>query len=205
MTQNFQAEPLIFNSLGLKVLYQSLQGISACSVLDLGPMRRKSIEFWSQFNPFIYVADLRSHLPLPAFDYAGLEAAEPAWNLILALPENRRYNVILAWDMLNYLDLPSITSLARYLKHFCQPGTILFSLIFDQKQMPDTITIYSIVDEAHLAYEYGGSELRACPRHQPRILAGAMQQFQVSNSFRLRNGIVEFLFVYEGEKDLSVQ
>jgi hypothetical protein len=199
MTQKFQAEPVVFSSLGLKALFQRLQGISTCSILELGPVRRESIEFWSQFNPYIYVADLRSQLPLPIINDEDSEAAEPDWNLLLALPAGRRYNVILAWDLLNYLDLPSISSLIRYLTHFSQPGTVLFMLIFDQKQMPGKITIYRVVDEAHLAYDYESSETRACPRHQPRALASAMQQFQISNSFRLRNGIVEFLFVYEGE------
>jgi hypothetical protein len=203
MTQKFQDEPVVFSSLGLEALFQRLQGISACSILDLGPVRSKSIEFWSQFNPFIHVADLRSQLPLPIFNNEGSEAAEPDWNLLLALPAGSHYHVILAWDLLNYLDLPSISSLIRYLKHFSQPGTLLFTLIFDQKQMPKKITIYRIVDETHLAYEYDSSETRACPRHQPRVLAGVMQQFQISNSFRLRNGIVEFLFLYEGEKEFG--
>jgi hypothetical protein len=64
--------------------------------------------------------------------------------------------------------------------------------------MPDEITVYRIVDPSHLAYEYGSSEMRACPRHQPRAIAGAMGQFRISSSFRLRNGIVEYLFAYEG-------
>jgi hypothetical protein len=203
MTQKYQAEPVVFSSLGLEALFQRLQGISPCSILDLGPVRSKSIEFWSQFNPVIYMADLRSQLPLPIFASEVLQAAEPDWSLLLALPADSRYNVILAWDLLNYLELPSISSLIRYLKHFSLPGTILFTLIFDQKQMPKIITIYRIVDETHLAYEYDGAEMRACPRHQPRALAGVMQQFQISNSFRLRNGIVEFLFLYEGEKEFE--
>jgi hypothetical protein len=205
MTQKFHAEPLVYRSLGLEALYQRLQGISACSILDLGPVRNQSIEFWSQFKPFIYVADLRSQLPLPIVKNEGSEAAEPDWNFLLALPAGRRYNVMLAWDLLNYLDLPSVFSLVRYLKHFSLHGTALFTLIFDQKQMPEQITIYRIVDEAHLAYEYESSEARTCPRHQPHALAGVMQPFKISNSFRLRNQIVEFLFLYEGEEEFAAK
>jgi hypothetical protein len=39
----------------------------------------------------------------------------------------------------------------------------------------------------------------ACPRHQPRAISGVMTRFRTSNSFRLRNGVVEYLFEYEGE------
>jgi len=107
--------------------------------------------------------------------------------------------VILAWDLLNYLELPAVSDLIRYLERYCRQGTILFALIFDQKQMPNKITVYRILDESHLFYESGNSEMRACPRHQPRALAGVMHQFQASNSFRLRNGIVEYLFAYTGK------
>jgi hypothetical protein len=206
MIQQSRSEPVVYASLGLEALSHRLQGVATCDILDLGPVRSANIEFWSRFNPFIYVADLRSSLPLPvstAGDSEDPDLVEPDWSLLLTLPEGRSFDVILAWDLLNYLELPFVSSLIRYLKRFCRPGAVLFSLIFDQKQMPEEITAYRIIDESHLAYEYGSSIMRTCPRHQPRAMAGVMSQFQASNSYRLRNGIVEFLFVYEGEPRVS--
>lgn len=127
------------------------------------------------------------------------EFVEPDWDCLLGLPGGQSFDVILAWDLLNYLELPAVCSLIGYLKRFSRPGTVLFSLIFDQKQMPNEISIYDIKDEAHLSYEYTGSEMRACLRHQPRALALAMTGFRTSDSFRLKNGIVEYLFEYEGD------
>jgi hypothetical protein len=115
----------------------------------------------------------------------------------LGLPEGRRFDVILSWDLLNYIELSSIPSLAGYLSRFCRPGTILFSLIFDHSQMPEEITVYRIVDQSHLSYETGGAAVRSCPRHQPRALAGVLRGFMTSESFRLRNSVVEYLFAYE--------
>jgi hypothetical protein len=186
------------NSLGLQALCQKLQGVATCNILELGPVRKGNIEFWSRFSSSIYVADLRSSLPLPVLLSEESEFIDPDWDRLFGLPENQSYDVILAWDLLNYLELPAVASLMKYLKRFCRPKTVLFSLIFDQKEMPEKITIYGIADESHLEYVYAGSEMRVCPRHQPRTLAGAMTGFQTSESFRLRNGIVEYLFEYEG-------
>lgn len=197
MTRKSQSELIMHSSLGLQELCQRLQGVAACDILELGPARSCNIEFWSQFNPSIYVADLRSVLPLPVSPFEDTEAPAPDWGQLLALPEDRCYDVILAWDLLNYLELPAVSGLIYYLRHFCKPGTVLFTLIFDQKQMPEEITVYRIADESHLNYECKSSGMRACPRHQPRALAGVMSHFRTSNSFRLRNGIVEYLFVYE--------
>jgi len=209
--QKSLSEPASYSSPGLEELLQRLKEGATCDILELGPVRSRNVEFWSRFSTSLYIADLRSCLPLPATAVAAAEdaaaaaaedveaAPEPDWKRLLDLPEGRSYDAILAWDLLNYLDLASISSLIRYLKPFCRPGTILFTLIFDQKQMPEKITVYRIIDESHLAYEYGSLALRPCLGHQPRALAGVMSPFITSSSFRLRNGVVEYLFIYEGE------
>ena len=163
MERKSHPEPVVHNSLGLQALCQRLQGVAACNILELGPVRSGNIQFWSQFSPSIYVADLRSSLPLPVLPSEESEFVEPDWDRLLGLPDNHSYDVILAWDLLNYLELPAVGSLMNYLKRFCRPGTVLFSLIFDQKEMPGKITVYGIADESHLKYEYAGTEMRVCP------------------------------------------
>jgi hypothetical protein len=191
--------PVLSSSLGLQALCQRMQSVVTCGILELGPVRSENLDFWSRFHPSIYIADLRSSLPLPDLSPEDSEFVEPDWDRLLGLPGGRSFDVIFAWDLLNYLELPAVCSLIRYLKRFCRRGTVLFSLIFDQKQMPNEITIYDIKDEAHLNYENTGSEMRVCLRHQPRALALAMTGFRASDSFRLKNGIVEYLFEYEGD------
>lgn len=199
MIPKLQPEPVAHSSLGLQELCQRLQDVPTCNILELGPVRSGNVEFWSRFNPFIFIADLRSSLPLPASPIEVTEPVMPDWGRLLYLPEDRRFDVILAWDLLNYLDLPGVSSLIQFLKAFCLPGAVLFTLIYDQKQMPEKITVYRISDESHLIYECSSSEMRACPRHQPRAIESVMTNFRTANSFRLRNGIVEYLFIYEGE------
>jgi hypothetical protein len=197
MIQKSRPEPVVNSSLALRELCQRLQGIDTWDVLELGPVRQRNIEFWSAYCNSIYVADLRSSLPLPPVEDPELPG--PEWDQLLPLPEGRHFDVILVWDLLNYLELPAVSDLALHLARFSRKGTILFMLIFDSKDMPEEATIYRIVDEEHLRYEFASAERRACPRHHPRALAGAMPQFQTSSSFRLRNGIVEYLFVCEGK------
>jgi hypothetical protein len=202
MARKDEPEPIVYNSLGLQSLCQRLQSASTCDILELGPVRSGNVEFWSRFNPSIFIADLRSSLPLPVSHWEDPENSEfvrPDWESLLGLPGGRIYDVILVWDLFNYLELPAVSSLVEYLKPFLRRGAILFTLIFDQKQMPDQITVYQVADESHLRYCYPGTEMRACPRHQPRALGLVMSGFTTADSFRLRNGVVEYLFEYEGE------
>jgi hypothetical protein len=198
MVRASRPEYALHSSLGLQALCQTLGEAPACDLLELGPARSENLEFWSRFNPWIYIADLRSSLPLPDQHSESSEFVDPDWERLMGLPENRTYNVILAWDLLNYLELPAVSSLIRYLSRYCRPGTMLFTLVFDQKQMPEEISLYHIADDSHLRYETLSPPMRACPRHQPRALAGIMAGFQTRESFRLRNGVVEYLFEFEG-------
>jgi hypothetical protein len=199
MAQISQTEPVIYSSLGLQALCNTIEEIGACDILELGPIRSSNIEFWSRFSPSIFVADLRSSLPLPDSHPEEDEFVEPDWRRILDLPDGRVYNVILAWDLFNYMEISAVSSMVRYLSSYCRPGALLFALLFDQKEMPEKITIYRVVDESHLAYEYTGTEMRACLRHQPRALSQAMSNFRAFESFRLRNGVAEYVYAYEGK------
>jgi hypothetical protein len=195
-----QPEPVMYSSLGLQALCQRIEPTGSCDILELGPARTGNVEFWSRFTPSLFVADLRSSLPLPSLPPSeDSEFLEPDWDGVLGLPAGRTYDVVLAWDLLNYLELPAAASMVKYLNHFCHPGTIFFTLIFDQKQMPEKIAVYNITDESHLRYEYFSSDMRTCPRHNAHDLAGVMHRFRSADSFRLRNGIIEYLFVYQGD------
>jgi hypothetical protein len=116
----------------------------------------------------------------------------------LNLPDGRSYNVILAWDLFNYMEISAVSSLVRYLNGYCKPKALLLAFILDRKEMPEKITVYRVVDETHLAYEYTGTKMRACLRHQPRVLSSAMSNFRTFESYRLRNGMVEYVYAYEG-------
>ncbi|MEJ2109949.1 MAG: hypothetical protein P8Z37_08555 [Acidobacteriota bacterium] len=185
------------NSLGLQALCGLIRESDPCDILELGPVRSRSVEFWARLNPSIFVADLRSSLPLPVLRSEEDEVLEPDWGGILRIPQERTFDVILAWDLLNYMAIADISSLVRYLEDFCRSGTLLFYLIFDRKEMPADIAIYSVIDPSHLAYEHSGTETKECPRHQPRALLSVMSNFNTVESFRLRNGVVEYVHIYE--------
>jgi hypothetical protein len=202
MEQKIQPKAVVHNSLGLHALFQRLQDDVTYEILELGPIRKGNIEFWTKFSNSIYVADLRSSLPLPPLPPPPEDDQEPPerdWHQLIGLPEERRFDIILAWDLLNYLDLSDLSGLIAYLSQFCRPETILFMLIFDSQKMRKDIAVYRIVDESHLGYELGSTKLRDCPRHHAHTLTQMMRNFRSADSFRLRNGIIEYLFIYEGK------
>ena len=201
MEKKIQSKAVVHNSLGLQALFQRLQDDITYQILELGPVRKGNIEFWTRFSNSIYVADLRSCLPLPPLPPPpedDEETQERDWHQLLGLPEERHFDIILAWDLPNYLDLSDLSGLIGYLSRFCRRETILFMLIFDNQKMREDPAVYQIVDESHLGYQLGGAKMRNCPRHHAHTLTQMMRRFRSADSFRLRNGVIEYLFIYEG-------
>jgi len=190
-------QPEVFKSLGLQELCRLIQSFGSRSILDLGGAWGVNIKFWSGFSPSIYVADFHSAVPL--FQPTGDEpSAGPAWERLMAIPEDSRFDVILVWDVLNYLEQSQVVGLIQYLLRFCRRGALLFALIYDKQQMPAVPTVFKIKDEGNLIYEGRSSETRPCPRHQPRDVQRMFAGFRVSGSFWLRHGVQEYLFEFEG-------
>lgn len=208
-------EPVVHRSLGLEALLQQMQPDQRYTILDLGSAFGVNVEFFSQFPCKIYIEELyRSLASSPAF-YSELadssekleedpsekqleDSSEKLFEKLLPYPMDTRFDVILTWDVFNYLAREQLVGLVRHLSRFCRPGTFLFSLISILPEIPDQPTSFKILDRERLLYENSSPVSKPCPRYQPRDVNKIMVGFRVSNSFLMRHGIQEYLFVYEG-------
>ncbi len=191
-------------SLCLSALLQALPCDRKISILDLGPARGINIDFWSQVAGKIHIEDFYESyksIPkrIPSEDEEQNEEVDQSgiFEQLLIVPPNTRMDVILAWDVFNYLEPCQIEAAARHLGKYCLPGSFLFALIWSTHLMPAEPTAFKILDRERIIYESHSTGTRTCPRYQPRDVGRMMVGFRVFNSFILRNGIQEYLFVYD--------
>jgi len=118
---------------------------------------------------------------------------------LLAFPEDARFDAVLTWDLINYLERREVAALARHVARFCNPGALLFALISIHKQIPAEPMRFRIVDREHLAYEPRNAAVRPCPRYAPAELNELLRGFRLDRSFLLRHGIQELLFARQAE------
>jgi hypothetical protein len=116
---------------------------------------------------------------------------------LLTFPEDTRFDAVLAWDLLNYLDRREVAALADQLNRYCRPGALLFALISILKQAPAQPMRFRILDHERLAYETRGPSLRPCPRYAPAELSELLRGFRLDRTFLMRHGIQEYLFARE--------
>jgi hypothetical protein len=191
-------QPAVYKSLGLSALMRQLEGRTGFTVLDLGPACGTNVEFWSQFQSKLYVEDLFQGLRSLA-TAAPEEGAPSPFPELLPFSDDIRFDVILAWDIFNYLHQALLEQLVSHLTRFCRDGTYVFALVSVLPQMPAEPHLYRILDNERMIYDARSAQMKPCPRYQPRDIARLMSSFAVSSSFLLRHGVQEYVFVLEGK------
>lgn len=196
----FGADTEVYRSMGLDALVRELAEEGRYTVLDLGPALGANVDFWSGFACKIHFADLHGTLAEAGLE-AGGEAAvwDPALlQRLLPFEPETRFDIILCWDILNYLTQEQVTSLVARLAEFCKQGTYLFAQFWLSPRIPARPITFKIVDREHLRYANRDRETRSWAFFQPRDINKIMEDFRVAGSFLLRHGIQEYLFVYRG-------
>jgi len=189
-------EPSVFRSLGLAALLQQLEEGRLYSILDLGPARGTNLDFWSQIAGRICFEDFfrtwaDEGFPKPEEG----ESHVPLFRRLLSFGESARFDIVLAWDLFNYLEPGQIEALVECLARSCHTGAILLAMISSAPTIPERPTVFRILDREHLAYESGTGPVKTGPRYQPRDVARMVSGFQVMYSFLLRHGVQEYLFL----------
>lgn len=172
------------------------------SVLDLGPAQPATIDFLNHFRCRLTIADLPPSL-------TALNSAENREQYqeqaAAALPEtgSEPLDLVLCWDLLNYLQRPALTALTTCIAERARPGMLMHALVvYSGKQMPERPGPYYPVwdqDDETLAstrlanIRMTSREIEA-PQYTPDDLIRCMPGFHIDRAKLLSNGMQEFLF-----------
>jgi hypothetical protein len=192
-----EAEPELHRSLALPALLHVMrrrgQGLR---ILDLGPAVGSNVEFLSQLGCKLQIGDLfASRASAGEGEELGQEFFEQLF------PGDARFDVVLAWDLFNYLQRREMIRLGSLLRRHCRSGALVFALMAIQKQIPAQPMRFRMQDNGQLLYERRTFLDRPGPRYAPSEISGFMKGFQVDRSFLLRHGIQEYLFLRDDETE----
>jgi hypothetical protein len=191
-----EPEPEVHRSLALAALFGSIQPEDRLHVLDLGPAVGSNVESLSQrFVCKLQIGDLYRTLTADQRRFHDPEA-DPRALIDDALPRHGEpYDLVLAWDLLNYLTRLQIRALATLLGERCRPGARLFAMVATLAEMPAGPLTYLFTGEADLIYRDRPPHNRPGPRYRPAEISALTPGFAVDRSYLLRHGIQEYLLV----------
>jgi hypothetical protein len=178
----------------LKLLFDRLQSGGRHLILDLGPAVGDNVQFFAQLSCKLFIADLYESLFAPASRQPdGLRTFRKLLQTDLPTTDGQAVDLILAWDLLNYLEPEYLRVLAESLASYSHRGTQMFAMVATHKEMPAKPTVFRIRDYEHLIFQPDEQWRRPSPRYTEPDLVRGMPGFEVDVSFLLRNGLQEYL------------
>lgn len=165
-------------------------------ILDLGQVQPTTVDLFSQIRCRLDIADLPADLEEVKAEDEPL-ALKKQFARILSdrSGSTKDADVILCWDILNYLGRPALTALMRRIATRARPGALLHALIsYSKPQMPARPGILHPSKDDHLVYLPTTAEECKATRYTPKDLERHMQGFRADQRRLLNNGMQEYLF-----------
>ena len=186
----------VLKSPGLELLTRRVAGLRRPRILDLGPPREPTVNYFSQYPCVVHIEDL----PRTLAEDSGMSAPEEerdvegAVERAIVHEDDVRFDAVLGWDLFDYFDAVTVRAVTRRIASYCRTGTILFIMSSNQESIPSEPGRFTIVDGRHLRFERMGKVGRTGPGYSPRGLERIMPDFRLQHSFLLGGGMQDYLF-----------
>ncbi|NBB93705.1 MAG: hypothetical protein GVY32_11110 [Gammaproteobacteria bacterium] len=167
-------------------------------VLDLGRARAGTIALFGRYRCRLDVADLPARLDaLPDPEAEGGPQALERWlDGLLPPARGEQVDLVLCWNLLNYLPPAVIEALGRRLTERVSPQARLHALIeYQATRMPARPASFAPTGLELLADPASGDpNAIPAPRYSPKELEKRLPGFGSEKTMLLGNGMQEFLY-----------
>lgn len=164
-------------------------------VLDLGAAQNELLELLTGYRCRIDIADIADGAIDALNNEPEQDQLEPLAEAWLGPPRDEPADLILCWDLLNYLKKPAMAALMARVATRARSGALAHALIaYSARTMSEAPARFVPVDEAHLVNRRAGGPERNAPRYSPEDLKLALSDYTTERGVLLSNGMQEFLF-----------
>lgn len=193
---------------GLKEFLFQLDGIGRGHLLDMGPARQTTLNFFIERGFKVYTDDLlmtwkifldadeqRKKELAPDADRSLMTPAARAERFLettLQYPEGT-FDAVLLWDILDYLDTELMTRLAARLTSLVREGGVVFAIFHARK--PEMFHRYRVMDAQNLELIPATSPFAPQRVFQNREISDLFRRYRSSKTFVGRDQLREGLFV----------
>jgi len=187
-------EPAAVNAPLFRGLVESLRDDRRAVILDLGPACSATVALLTPFRCRLDIADVADGLD--ALD-AETERAAMDHRIAGLLPPVRQEpaDIVLCWDLLNYLRKPALTALMDAVAARARPGArVHFLVAYATPRMPGRPSRFAPQPDGRLLTSIVTAEERDAPRYTPEDLGRCLRGYRVEGAMLLRNGMQEFVY-----------
>lgn len=186
--------PLAINAPLFRSLIERMDDGERRVVLDLGPAQTEVIALFGQFRCRLDIADVADGLEELNAEPDPERLRDKA-EFLLPACGGEPTDVVLCWDLLNYLERPALKALMERIAARSHRSTLTHALIvYSAQRMPVRPGRYVPQDDQRLISVGASLEQRDAPRYSPEDLTMCMPDYKAERGMLLRNGMQEFLF-----------
>lgn len=165
-------------------------------ILDLGAASTAMLSLLGEYPCHVQIADLASDRDIEQLNATSKPKALASLAASL-LPEHcttEPVDLVLCWDLPNYLKPEAMNALMSAIQERARPGAVAHALVvYSERSMPDRPRRYVPMADGRLVnHATPNSEIDA-PRYSPEALGQMMGNFEIDRARLLANGMQEFL------------
>ena len=194
---------LAFRSPGLRLLAEKLSSPGKHDVLDLGAPRDANVQYFREFKCRLRLEDvyqeLRNFPPSGALEDDAQALAMRREEVIaraLTCDPGAKFDVVMGWDLFNYLSPDAIGGLMDRVARHCRPGTLFFLIMSTHSSIVAEPAHVAARPDGVIAYEPLTECRVSCPAYLPLSLEKMMPGFHLLHSFLLGERMQDYLFSY---------
>ena len=176
-------------SRGIGEVLARLESLRRPNVLELGAPDPRNFAAYHDRGAAISVADLYR------FGVEGRAPDAPLEVERLLPSRSAPFDVVLAWDLLDYLGRDDAEALLAAARARVSPQALILILAWSEERIPATPSHYSIVDETRLQRTESSPRQRVAPRYSEHGLLG-LAPLQLERRSILRHGAVEYVLSF---------
>ncbi len=190
-------EPVIIKSPLLFDMFKRLSDTERSSILDIGPARQSSIDFFSDYWSKLFFVDA-IHALYKLDQQADKEAVDINKVLANAIQfydrQSPELDMILLWNLPNYLSSRYLTALVQYLMPYASRRVRIHAYIYNSEKIPAEPVSYAIRPDQAVAMSRSFELEKNCPLYHLAELQNCFAPFKVDHSMILSSGVQEYVF-----------
>lgn len=185
--------PLLFE------MFEKLSNSGFLNILDIGMASSDSLDYYNQFSCRVFFHELSDDIfvlqdKLNDEDIVfDLEDWKLALDQLLSSCrfEQVSFNIVLLWDLPNYLSLEQLNYLVDRLH---SPNTLLHMYIYNTRYMSMMPHQWKILQDNHVLIKHMECENIEAPGYNQSQLNKSIKNFKVDHVVMLSSGIEEYAF-----------
>jgi len=165
-------------------------------ILDVNPANQLQLDYFSRVHCKLFLPGCGQQLlamDIDKYDTATKMNRELVKNLQLYKNNKAHLNMIMLWDLPNYLDTRLLNELIQYLLPHAQDHVMLHVYIQTRESMPEIPGHYTFHGDNKIWVENNSHKTIPCPMYYKEALQKILSPFFVQKGVLLSNGLQEYL------------